>query len=110
MWNKIVPFFLCTTALHAAPTDSAHEDTSKSYMEIPLTQRAKDFQEAFEMLKKEKSAGKVFIQLADGTTISNVIDMTPLTNSTLILFRFNSGQGVQLRIVKVEELGSIGYN
>ncbi len=116
MLNQLLPLFLCTAALQAAPaTDTIpppalHTDAaSKSYMMVPLPQRAKDFQDAFEMLKREKSSGKVFFQLADGTTINNVIDMTLLTNSTLILFRYSSGQGVQLRIVKVEEIGSIGY-
>ncbi|MES2122242.1 MAG: hypothetical protein V4492_05640 [Chlamydiota bacterium] len=118
MLNKLLPLVLCTAALHAAPaptTDTTpppalhSESASKSYMMIPMPQRAKDFQDAFEMLKREKSSGKVFFQLADGSTINNVIDMTLLTNSTLILFRYSSSQGVILRIVKVEEINSIGY-
>ncbi|MGE0671386.1 MAG: hypothetical protein AB7O89_10695, partial [Parachlamydiales bacterium] len=71
--------------------------------------RAQDFKEAFETLRKEKTTGKVFFQLMNGSTISNIIDMTLMGNSTLILFRFNSTQGIRFQLVKVEEVASISY-
>lgn len=80
-----------------------------SYMRISPAQRAQDYQQAFEQLRKEKTAGKVYFQLADGTTISNVIDMNLMTNGTLVMFRFNSSQGVRFQIVKVEDILNIYY-
>ena len=64
---------------------------------------------AFETLRKEKTTAKVFFQLQNGTTISNIIDMTLMANATLILFRFNSTQGIRFQLVKVEEIAAISY-
>ncbi len=95
-----------TTEITPPPAVS---NSSLSYMVIDLKMRAQDFKEAFETLRKEKTAGKVFFQLMNGSTISNIIDMTLMANSTLILFRFNSTQGIRFQLVKVEEIASISY-
>ncbi len=126
MWKYTIAFLTVATAGHAAvqtvsPKDAADNvqpmappehmqgSTTNSYMMISPTSRAMDFQTAFENLRKEKSTGKVYFQLADGSTISNVIEMTLLPNSTLILFRFNSSQGIRFQVVKVEDIMNIGY-
>lgn len=80
-----------------------------SYMMITPAARVADFQQAFELLKKEKSSGKVYFELADGTTIGNVVDMAVMSNSTLVLFRFNTSQGIQYQIVKIEDIVNLGY-
>ncbi len=79
------------------------------YMMVTPAARAADFQQAFELLKKEKSSGKVYFELSDGTTINNVIDMAPMSNSTVILFRFNSSQGIQFQVVKIEDIVNLRY-
>jgi hypothetical protein len=81
----------------------------QSYMAISPSARALDFQQAFEQLRKEKTAGKVYFQLIDGTTIANIIEMSLMSNSTLILFRFNSNQGIRFQIVKIEDILNIYY-
>lgn len=91
------------------PPPQAQAAPTPSYMMITPAARAADLQQAFETLRKEKSTGKVFFQLADGSTIANVIDMTLMPNSTLILFRFNSNQGIRFQVVKVEEIHNISY-
>ena len=78
-------------------------------MMIPPAARAADFQQAFEQLRKEKTTGRVYFQLNDGTMISNVIEMTLMANSTLILFRYNSTNGVGFKLVKVEDILQLGY-
>lgn len=80
-----------------------------SYMTISPASRALDFQQAFDKLSKEKSNGKIFFQLADGSMIGNVIEMIVMPNSTLIIFRFNSSQGVQFQVVKVEDIVGLRY-
>ena len=76
--------------------------SSSSYISIPIKDRALDFQQAFDLLKKEKTSGKVYFQLADGSSISNIINTTLLSNNSLILFRYNSNnQGVRMQVVKV---------
>lgn len=87
----------------------AAPNTPSSSLVIDPKMRAQDFKEAFETLRKEKTTGKVFFQLMNGSTVSNIIDMTLMSNSTLILFRFNSTQGIRFQLVKVEEIASISY-
>ncbi len=96
-------------AVSSFPLQQMQQTSTQSYMMIAPAARAADFQQAFEMLKKEKTAGKVYIQLADGSTITNVIDMSLMSNSTLVLFRYNSPQGILLQLVRVEEIQTIGY-
>lgn len=126
MWKSILPLLILSTAGNAAvqtvtPTDSPENipplhssqqmqpSIVQSYMIIPPAARASDFVQAFDMLRKEKTAGKVYFQLSDGTAIANVIDMTLMPNSTLFLFRFNSSQGIRFQVVKVEDILYIGY-
>ena len=91
------------------PPPPSTASSSPSYTLIDPKMRAQDFKEAFEALRKEKTSAKVFFQLTNGSSVSNIIDMTLMTNATLILFRFNSTQGVQSQLVKVEEIASISY-
>lgn len=81
----------------------------QSYMMISPSARALDFLQAFEQMRKEKSTGKVYFELADGSTINNIIEMTLMSNSTLALFRFNSSQGIRFQVVRVEDLLNIRY-
>jgi len=98
------------SAIETIPASLMRAGGANSYMVISPADRAKDFQQAFEMMRKEKSNGKVFFQLFDGSIISNVIDMSLLPNSTLFVFRFNSPQqGIQFQVVKVEDIATISY-
>ena len=114
----VVLAFLFGSAHAAVQTATPSADTTpppqksgfESTMSIDAKMRAEDYKEAFEALRKEKTTGKVFFQLQNGTTISNIIDMTLMGNSTLILFRFNSTQGIRFQVVKVEEVAFISYS
>lgn len=97
-----------TPSAEVKPSPAAPSVPSTSLI-IDPKMRAQDFKEAFETLRKEKTTGKVFFQLTNGSTISNIIDMNLMANSTLILFRFNSTQGIRFQLVKVEEIDSISY-
>ena len=121
MWKITTVLLTAASISHAAgnmiddisassfPPEQIKQTSTQSYMMIAPAARAADFQQAFEILKKEKTPGKVYIQLADGSTISNVIDMSLMSNSTLVLFRYNSPQGILLQLVRVEEIQRIGY-
>lgn len=91
------------------PQPPAVGASTSSYMMISPASRALDLQQAFELMRAEKSTGKVYFELADGTTISNIIEMHLMQNSTLILFRFNSNQGIRYQVVKVEEIRNLRY-
>jgi hypothetical protein len=123
MWKYTIALLIMAASGHAAmqtvspkeavppmpPPPPAQGSLMQSYMMISPSSRAMDFQQAFEQLRKEKTAGKVYFQLSDGSTISNVIDMTLMPNSTLIIFRYNSNQGVRFQVVKVEDILYINY-
>lgn len=119
-WKYLLFLLTVTASGHAAqtaipadtnPPPSQHGSgtPTPSYMAISPSARALDFQQAFEQMRKEKSTGKVYFELVDGSTIGNIIDMTMMANSTLILFRFNSGQGIRFQVVKVEEILNLRY-
>jgi hypothetical protein len=121
MLNLLILFTAFTLSGHTAVQTISEKETApipppltqtpshQHYMLISPSARASDFQQAFELLRKEKTAGKVYFQLADGTTITNVIEMTLMPNSTLVLFRYNSNQGVRLQVVKLEDILNIFY-
>jgi hypothetical protein len=110
MWKLLMPLLASVQTITPTDTPTALPIQQEgSIMTIPPSARALDFQQAFETMRKEKSTGKVYFQLIDGTTIANIIDMTLMSNSTLILFRFNSPQGIRFQVVKVEDIDNILY-
>ena len=98
-----------TNAPAVSPPPRHQSAPMPSYMMVTPAARAADFQQAFDLLKKEKSSGKVYFELSDGTTIGNVIDMAPMSNSTVILFRYNTSQGIQYQVVKIEDIVGLRY-
>ncbi len=121
MWKNSLLLLTVAVSAHAAqtitpadanasPVPPRHQATAMpSYMVVTPAARAADFQQAFDILKREKSAGKVYFELSDGTIIGNVIDMAPMSNSTVILFRYNSSQGIQFQVVKIEDIVNLRY-
>ena len=92
------------------PPPHLKSSSSSSYISIPIKDRALDFQQAFDTLKREKTSGKVYFQFSDGSSISNIIDITLLPNNSLILFRYNTNnQGVRMQVVKVEDIAGLSY-
>jgi hypothetical protein len=98
-----------TTPAEAPPPQHNSAPSASTYMMIPPSARALDFQEAFESLRSEKAAGKLYFELADGSTIGNIIDMKLMSNSTLAIFRYTSNQGIRYQVVKVEDLRNLRY-
>ena len=123
--HKFISVFgipLLSFSLHAAAPTAKETPTQElpppllkgsptsSYISITLKDRALDLQQAFELLRKEKTAGKVYFQCSDGSTISNVIDITLLPNNSLFLFRYNTQTlGIRLQVVKVEDIVGLSY-
>ncbi len=66
--------------------------------------RAQDYLQAFDMLRKEKTTGKVQFLLKDGSAVSNIIDIQLMEQGSLLLFRFNSSQGIRFRVVALEDI------
>lgn len=81
----------------------------QSYITIDLKDRATDYKEAFEALKKEKTAAKVFFLLSSGVAISNIIEMSLTGNGHFILFKYNTHQGIKTEVVPVEKIVQLSY-
>lgn len=77
---------------------------SRSTMIIDPKARAADYQKAFDLLRQEKSTSKVIFELADGTKISNVIDMKLMPDNTLVIFRYSTQKGIKFQVVEIENL------
>lgn len=100
-------FFLQTTPTKTPSNEMkalAEMQSSRSVMLITPEQRAADYVKAFELLKAEKSSSKVFFELADGSKISNVVEMTPMPNFTMIVFQYNTSQGIQYKVVETADI------
>jgi len=78
--------------------------TSRSVMIIDPQKRADDYIKAFDFLRQEKSISKIFFKIAGGQKISNVIDITPMPGNTLIIFRYNTSQGIKFQVVEIENI------
>ncbi len=82
-------------------------DSARSTMIINPKLRAADYQKAYELLRREKSTSKVYFQLADGSRVSNVIDMKLMPNDTLVVFRYSTPQGIRFQVVEIENIVSV---
>ena len=100
---------LTTALLLTAPANEPPKESINTSIQISLKERGTDYKEAFETLKKEKGGAKVFFQLTNGTTISNIIDMHLTENGHLILFKYNTQQGIKHQVVPVEQIATLSY-
>lgn len=71
--------------------------------------RALDYIQAFSFLRQEKTTSKVAFFLKDGSSISNVIDIQLMDQGSLLILRFNSGQGIKFRVLGLEEIASLEH-
>ena len=93
----------------AIPMTKGDEKGSHSYLMINPKSRALDYKQAYDVLRREKTSQRVFFQLAGGGTISNIIDVIIMDNGSIMVFRFNSQQGVKLQAVPVEDVLGVSY-
>ncbi|PIS00768.1 MAG: hypothetical protein COT84_05855 [Chlamydiae bacterium CG10_big_fil_rev_8_21_14_0_10_35_9] len=79
----------------------------KDVIVIDPSQRAQDFLEAYEVIKRGKSPQKIQFHLSDGRSLTNVLEMKPMKNGTLILFKISGSMGNQYELVPIENLVNI---
>lgn len=84
-------------------------ETTSGVLMIDPKARVSDYLKAFDLLKKEKTAPKIFLELRSGQKITNLVEMTALPDNTLLIIRSNTAQGVKIDILPIEELASIGH-
>jgi hypothetical protein len=93
----------------AGAHSQAKGSSGDSLIMINAKDRADDYQKAFQLLRDEKSTAKVYFQLAGGKKISNVIELTIMPGSTLVLFRYSTPQGVKYEVAGVEDIMGISH-
>ena len=83
--------------------------SSRSVMIINPKDRASDYMKAYQMLRQEKSTAKVYFELANGKQIANIIDITPMPEGTMILFRYTTPQGIKYQVVDIEDILAVKH-
>jgi hypothetical protein len=101
----LFPCYLWTDEAKPAPP----APVARSYMAIDSKARAKDYLQVYDLLRKEKSANKLLFHLQNGSTVTNIIDITLLDEGTLLLFRCNTPQGILFQVVEVENIVGVAH-
>jgi hypothetical protein len=114
---KYFLLILCSVNLFliAAPTapssqgtqDAIAATTSKEVMVISPQNRAQDFKEAFDYLKKIQTQSKITFTLKDHTKLSQVLDVLVMPGGTMLNFKINTVQGIQYQIIPIEDIRTI---
>lgn len=96
----------------AAKTAAAVKKTTSSdnsIMIIDAALRAADYKEAFDTLKKDKTANKIAFHLTNGETITSIGDITLSQNGSLLIIKFQTVQGNRYQVIPVETIASLSY-
>ena len=86
---------------------SVSNSNQKDIIVIDPNQRSQDFTQAYEIIKKGKSPQSIFFHTSDGKSITNVVEMMPMNNGTLILFKVMTTMGTKYELIPIEQLVSI---
>ena len=83
--------------------------TSRSIITIEVKKRAEDYLKAYQLIRQNNPSSRIFFKLANGTTMTNIADVTVLENGTLMLFKTTTTQGLKNDVIPVEEIVALGH-
>ncbi|OGN59713.1 MAG: hypothetical protein A3F40_04585 [Chlamydiae bacterium RIFCSPHIGHO2_12_FULL_27_8] len=83
------------------------DSTNKSIMIIDIDKRTQDIINVFNNLKKEFSYAQISIKLYDGTILTNISDITPAQDGTMIILKQNTNQGTKQFAFFTEDIKGI---
>lgn len=92
----------------AQTQQAAISQKSPEVMIIDPSIRAQDFKEAFTYLMQYKAGSPIFFELQDKEKLYNVLDISLMKGGSLMIFKINTTQGMKYRVIKVEDIFSIG--
>ncbi len=72
--------------------------------------RAQDFKEAFNYLNQYKAGSPIFFALQNGEKLYNVLDLSVMKGGSIVIFKMNSIQGQKIKVVKTEDIVSLGID
>lgn len=87
---------------------SSQKISNPEVMIIDPAIRAQDFKEAFHYLSEYKAGSPLFFELQDKEKLYNVLELSLMKGGTLVIFKMNTTQGLKYRVVKTEDIISIG--
>ena len=94
--------------LQSTQAATSQKLTSPEVMIIDPSVRAQDFKEAFTYLMQYKAGAPLFFELQDKEKLYNVLELFLMKGGTLVIFKINTTQGLKYRVVKTEDIVSIG--
>jgi len=86
------------------------KDESSDVLIITPDARAQDYKQAFDLIRKEKSAVNISFTMKDGSMISNILDMQVMSKGTLIIFKLNTATGINYIVTKVENITALTHS
>ena len=92
----------------AASSSSIDKSSASSLMIVDPQTRALDFKEAFSYLSQNKAGSPLYFELDNKEKITGVIDLSIMKGGSLIIFKMNSTTGQKYRVIKTENIVSIG--
>lgn len=110
---KVIFFLALPFALAAEETPQQSSPPllpgSRSMIVIEAKARSDDVVKAYELLKREKPTLKISARTVSGQILSNIADITPMPNGTLLLFRLSTNLGVKNQFISVEDVADLFY-
>ncbi|MDN3507582.1 MAG: hypothetical protein P0S94_01530, partial [Simkaniaceae bacterium] len=91
----------------AASSEMAKSSGPSAIFMITPADRAKDYKDAFDYLRKVQPSAKPSFMLKDKTTLTNISSIDISTGGSLLIFKIATTQGLKYKVVKVEEIDSI---
>jgi len=92
------------------PIDSQKAGSLKGIITISPQARSQDFVKAFDLLKRDKPSSRIFYRLANGQTLTNIVEVSALESGTLLLFKISTTQGLKYVVIAIEDVLEIGHS
>lgn len=96
------------TKTQTASTAQGQEKTTASVMIVDPLVRASDFKEAFGYLSQYKAGTPLYFELDNKEKMYGVADLSIMKGGSLVIFKMNSTTGQKYRVIKTENIVSIG--
>lgn len=92
----------------AAAASSAKQAGESSVVIVDPLTRATDFKEAFTYLNQYKAGSSIFFELQNKERLYNIVDLAVMKGGSLVIFKMNTTQGQKVKVVKTEDINSLG--
>ncbi len=93
-----------------AQTQESHpikSNTPSKIMVITPEARGKDFQQAYNFLRKANATAPISVTLKNGTILNGIMGIELMTEGTIVIFKFNTTRGAKYRVENIENIISL---